>query len=64
VAADVALYPFGTRVMIEGFGDMVFVVEDTGSAVKGNVFDVWFPDAATARRFGTQTRKVTILPRG
>lgn len=62
VAADTRLYPFGTRVMIEGFDDVVFVVEDTGSAVRGNVFDVWFPDLDAARKFGTQQRRVTILP--
>jgi 3D (Asp-Asp-Asp) domain-containing protein/LysM repeat protein len=63
VAADTRLYPFGTRLRIEGFpDDMVFVVEDTGSAVRGNVFDVWFPDASAARAFGGRSRRVTILP--
>jgi LysM repeat protein/3D (Asp-Asp-Asp) domain-containing protein len=61
VAADTRLYPFGTRVRIEGLGDTVFVVEDTGGAVRGNAFDVWFPDAASARRLGASTRQVTIL---
>ena len=64
VAADTHLYPFGTRLRIEGIGDTVFVVEDTGSAVRGNVFDVWFPDAASARRLGARTREVTILAPG
>jgi LysM repeat protein/3D (Asp-Asp-Asp) domain-containing protein len=64
VAADTHLYPFGTRVRIEGLGDTVFVVEDTGGAVRGNVFDVWFPDAASARRLGAMTRQVTLLGAG
>jgi 3D (Asp-Asp-Asp) domain-containing protein len=64
VAADTRLYPFGTRLRIEGFDDMVFVVEDTGSAVRGNIFDVWFPDVAAARTFGGRTRRVTILSVG
>jgi 3D (Asp-Asp-Asp) domain-containing protein len=64
VAADTRLYPFGTRLRIEGLGDTVFVVEDTGSAVRGNVFDVWFPDAASARRLGARTHQVTILGPG
>jgi 3D (Asp-Asp-Asp) domain-containing protein len=64
VAADTRLYPFGTRVKIEGLGDGVFVVEDTGSAVRGNSFDVWFPDASSARAIGTRTRRVTILAPG
>ena len=62
VAADTRLFPFGTRLRIEGFPDTVFVVEDRGSAVRGNVFDIWFPDAASARRLGAGTRQVTILP--
>jgi 3D (Asp-Asp-Asp) domain-containing protein len=61
VAADTHLYPFGTRLRIEGLGDTVFTVEDTGSAVRGNVFDVWFADAASARQLGATTRQVTIL---
>jgi len=61
VAADTRLYPFGTRLRIEGLDDTIFVVEDTGSAVRGNVFDVWFPDAASARRLGARTRQVSIV---
>lgn len=62
LAADVRLYPFGTRVLIQGFEDVVFVVEDTGSGVRGDTFDVWFPDLAAARAFGTRLRQVTVLP--
>jgi LysM repeat protein len=64
VAADTRLYPFGTRMRIQGMGDTVFTVEDTGSAVRGNIFDVWFPDAASARGIGPGTRQVTILGPG
>jgi len=64
VAADTSLYPMGTRLLIEGFEGTVFVVEDTGSGVHGDLFDIWFPDVATAVRFGTQWRTVTILPPG
>jgi peptidoglycan DL-endopeptidase LytF len=64
VAADIRLYPFGTRLRIEGLGDTVFTVEDTGSAVRGNVFDVWCPDAAAARQLGAVVRQVTILGPG
>ena len=64
VAADLRQYPFGTKLVIEGFDGVVFVVEDTGSGVHGNLFDVWFPDVPTAVRFGTQRRQVTILPPG
>jgi 3D (Asp-Asp-Asp) domain-containing protein len=62
VAADPRHLPMGTRITIEGFGDTVFVVEDTGSAVVGNAIDVWFPDLASAARLGRQQRRVTVLP--
>jgi 3D (Asp-Asp-Asp) domain-containing protein len=61
VAADWRLYPLGTRLQIEGFPSDVFTVEDSGSAVRGNVFDVWFPDPAMAVAFGTKSLRVTVL---
>ena len=64
VAADIRLYPFGTRLRIDGLGETIFTVEDTGSAVRGNVVDVWYPDAASARRLGASTRQVTIVAPG
>ena len=64
VAADIRLYPMGTKLLIEGFEITVFVVEDTGSGVRGDFFDIWFPDVPTAVRFGTQFRTVTVLPAG
>ena len=62
VAADLRLFPMGTRLLIEGFGEDVFVVEDTGSGMRGLIFDVWFPELSEAQAFGTQRRKVTVLP--
>jgi len=62
VAADLRLFPLGTRLQIEGLGDDIFVVEDTGSAMRGLIFDVWFPELSGAQAFGTQRRKVTVLP--
>jgi 3D (Asp-Asp-Asp) domain-containing protein len=61
-AADWRLYPPGTRLQIEGFPNDIFTVEDSGGAVRGNVFDVWFPDLATAVAFGTKSLRVTVLP--
>jgi 3D (Asp-Asp-Asp) domain-containing protein len=61
VAADWRLYPLGTRVQIEGFPNVIFVVEDTGGGVHGNIFDIWFPDLSTAVAFGTRSLKVTVL---
>jgi 3D (Asp-Asp-Asp) domain-containing protein len=62
VAADWREFPLGTRLRIEGFEDVVFVVEDTGSGVRGKLIDIWFPDLPTAQEFGTQRRLVTVLP--
>ena len=64
IAADLRRYPLGTKVLIDGFDGVVFVVEDTGGGVRGDIFDVWFPDVPSAVRFGTQRRQVTILPPG
>ncbi|HLH26174.1 MAG TPA: 3D domain-containing protein [Chloroflexota bacterium] len=63
VAVDPQVIPLGSRLTIEGFEGTVFVAEDTGGAVRGNVVDIWFDDPAAARGFGTQNRTVTILDR-
>ncbi len=61
VAADWRLYPPGTRLLIEGFPDDIFTVEDSGGGVRGNIFDVWFPDLASAVAYGTRSARVTVL---
>ncbi|MDQ6670116.1 MAG: 3D domain-containing protein [Chloroflexota bacterium] len=61
VAADWRLYPLGTKLQIEGFPNDVFTVEDSGGGVRGNIFDVWFPDLSAAVAFGTKSLRVTIL---
>jgi 3D (Asp-Asp-Asp) domain-containing protein len=61
VAADWRLHPPGTRLLIEGFPNDVFVVEDTGGGVRGDLFDIWFPDLATAVAFGTKSLRVSVL---
>ena len=61
VAADWRVYPLGTRLQIEGFSNVIFTVEDTGGGVRGNIFDIWFPDLATALAFGTKSLKVTVV---
>ena len=60
VAVDPKVIPLGSRIMIEGF-DNVFIAEDTGGGVRGNHVDIYFPDLASAIRFGVQTRTVTVL---
>jgi 3D (Asp-Asp-Asp) domain-containing protein len=60
IAADIRYYPYGTRMIIPGYGKGV--VEDTGSAIKGpNRIDVYFGSRKKALRWGRQ--KVTVRVR-
>lgn len=61
VAVDPRYIPLGTRMYISGFGNQVFVAEDTGSAIKGWRIDIWFPTLNQAIQFGGQQRTVTII---
>jgi peptidoglycan DL-endopeptidase CwlO len=56
VAVDPAVIPLGTRLTIPGYGEAV--AADTGSAVRGETIDLWFPTLAQARAWGRRT--VTI----
>ena len=60
VAVDPRVIPLGSRLMIDGFEE-VFIAADTGSGVRGNWVDIWFPSYSEAMRFGVQSRRVTIL---
>lgn len=64
VAVDPRVIPFGSQILIDGFSDTVFTAEDRGSAVIGNHIDVFFPEKGAATKYGTQTRKVTIVREG
>lgn len=61
VAVDPTVIPLGTRMNISGFGNQVFVAEDTGGAIKGHRIDIWYPTVAAARRFGVQQKVVYLL---
>ena len=56
IAADLKVFPFGTRLRVPGYG--VGRVEDIGGAIKGRHIDVWFPSHAEARRWGARWLKV------
>lgn len=53
--------PLGTKVMIEGFGDKVFTVEDRMNKRYYKRIDIWFRDLRQARRFGVKKVKYYIL---
>jgi 3D (Asp-Asp-Asp) domain-containing protein len=61
VAVDPSVIPLGTRMYISGFGNQVFVAEDTGSAIIGNRIDIWMPSVGQALEFAAQRRTVTII---
>ncbi len=58
IAADVDLFPFGTRLVVPGYG--VGTVEDVGSAVVGNHIDIWFPTHAAARAWGSRMLTIEV----
>lgn len=46
IAADPTVLPIGTKVFIN---NTVYTVEDKGSAIKGNMIDIYFPTIEEAR---------------
>jgi len=62
VAADTALLPFHTRVLIPGYaGEKAVPVLDRGGAIKGNRIDVFFPTHQQALEWGRRTIEVTVV---
>jgi 3D (Asp-Asp-Asp) domain-containing protein/peptidoglycan hydrolase CwlO-like protein len=58
VAVDPSVIPLGTRMTIPGYGEGI--AADTGSAVQGNMIDLWFPTAAQALGWGRRTLTITL----
>lgn len=58
VAVDPSVIPLGTRMSIPGYGEGI--AADTGSAIRGNTIDLWFPTLAQARAWGRQTVTITL----
>lgn len=52
--------PFGTKLKIEGFGDMVFTVEDTGAAGYFSL-DIWMENKPKAFAHGRRMLKAWIV---
>jgi len=58
VAADPAVYPFGTRIEIPGYGPGI--VQDIGGSIKGAHIDIWFPSHEEALAWGARKLKVRV----
>jgi 3D (Asp-Asp-Asp) domain-containing protein/peptidoglycan hydrolase CwlO-like protein len=58
IAVDPNVIPLGTRMFVPGYGEGV--AADTGSAVKGNLIDLWFPTREQAIQWGRRTVTITL----
>lgn len=60
VSADWSVLPAGTVIEIEGLPG-IYVVEDTGGAIKGNRLDLYFEKLPDAIKWGRQKRVVRVV---
>lgn len=58
VAVDPSVIPLGSTVIINGHS---YIAEDTGSAVKGNVIDIYFGSHSEASNWGCRYTEVTYI---
>lgn len=58
IAADTNVYPFGTRMYVEGYG--WGTVEDRGGAIKGRRLDLYFETHEEALQWGRRKVKVGV----
>ncbi|MGZ8688128.1 MAG: 3D domain-containing protein [Gaiellaceae bacterium] len=58
IAVDPLVIPLGTRVFVPGYG--AAVAADTGTAIRGNIIDLWMPSTAQARAWGRRTVTITV----
>ncbi len=58
IAVDPTVIPLGTRVFVPGYGPAV--AADVGTAIKGNIIDLWMPTTAQALAWGRRTVTITI----
>ena len=58
IAVDPSVIPLGTRVLVPGYGPAV--AADVGSAVKGNIIDLWMPSTKQALAWGRRSVTITI----
>lgn len=63
VAADTSVFPLGTVLFIPGYG--YGVVADTGSAIKGNIIDLYYETVADVfNEWGKKTVDVYVIQMG
>lgn len=62
VAADTSVLPFGTKLVIPGYGNGPVEVVDRGGAIKGNKLDVFYPTHEEARQWGRRWVEVIVSP--
>ena len=58
IAADISRYPYGTKMYVPGYG--WGEVHDTGSAIKGDHIDIFFPDEKDAKAWGRKYLGIII----
>lgn len=58
IAVDPGVIPLGTRVIVPGYGPAV--AADVGSAIRGNIIDLWMPSTKQALAWGRRTVTITI----
>ena len=51
IAADLSIFPLGTKLSVNG---VIYTVEDTGGAIHGNIFDIYFNSYEECINFGRQ----------
>ncbi len=61
VAADTAMLPFGTKLLIPGYDMQPVEVIDRGGAIKGNRLDVFFPSHEEALEWGRRVVAVRVV---
>lgn len=58
IAADLGVFPFGTKLRINGVD---YIVEDCGGGINGNRLDIFMGSHQSALAFGVQTVTVEVI---
>lgn len=59
IAVDTKVIKMGSKVLIDGYGE--YEAQDTGSAIKGNIIDVYVADHNQALKMGVVYKDVYLL---